>query len=224
MAIPKLLHQIWLGSRPAPSRWMTTWREMNPDFVYRLWTGDDIDAFGLRNADLYGRFLEAELLDGAADVARVEILRRHGGVYADADSVALRPLQQGWFMRSSFFACEEPSDATSAPTLFSNAFLGAVPEHSLLVDYEAMVARVEELRPMWRLTGPQVLTDLLAGSRDRDVARLPSWTFFATSKGGSTVGGGEPFSRHFWSTTGERWGYGWATPYETASGPRRGPT
>ena len=179
-----------------------------------MWTGEDIDAFGLRNADLYRRFVEAGLPDGAADVARVEIVRRHGGAYADADSVALRPLREGSFMGAGFFACEEPSDDASSPTLFSNAFLGAVPEHPVLVDYEAVVARVKELRPMWKLTGPQALTDLLARDQDRDVARLPPWTFFATSKGGGAVEGGEPFAQHFWSTTAERWGYEWATPPE----------
>lgn len=31
--IPKSLHQIWLGPRPAPLAWTETWREANPDLA-----------------------------------------------------------------------------------------------------------------------------------------------------------------------------------------------
>jgi hypothetical protein len=125
MVIPKLLHQIWIGPRPAPRAWIETWRAVNTDFRHRLWTDERIDAFGLRNDDLYRRFLDAGLYDGAADVARVEILHRHGGVYADADSVALRPLDRAPFMRAGFFAPREPVDVRDPPLpvthLVSNA-------------------------------------------------------------------------------------------------------
>ncbi len=200
--IPKSLHQIWLGPRPAPLAWTETWREANPDLTYRLWDEDALDELGLRNDDVYRRYLVAGLYDGAADVARIEILHRFGGVYADADSVALRPLGDASFMDAGFFAPLEPN--LEHPGLITNAFMGAVPQHAVLTKYMEAVSRVRTLRPMWRLTGPGALTGVLTSHEYPDVTILPAWTFFATALSGETVQDGNSYARHFWSTTAER--------------------
>lgn len=153
--IPKLLHQVWIGPWPAPLSWTETWREMNPGLMYQLWDEEGIEAFGLRNSEVYRRFMGAGLYDGAADVARAEILHRHGGVYADADSVALRPLTGAPFMQAGFFAQHEPSELRA--DLITNAFMGAVPEHPVLTHYVEVLSQVQTLRPMWRVSGPRRL-------------------------------------------------------------------
>lgn len=209
--IPKLLHQIWLGPRPAPLVWTETWREANADFAYRLWNEDALVELGLHNDDLYRRFLLEGLYDGAADVARIEILHRLGGVYADADSVALRPLADASFMDAGFFAPFEASD--EHPGLVTNAFMGAIPEHPVLTRYMEVVSLVKTLRPMWRLTGPGALTGVLTSDEYADVTILPAWTFFTTALSGEPMQGGSSYAQHFWSTTAERWGRGSVTPY-----------
>ncbi|MGZ5302214.1 MAG: glycosyltransferase family 32 protein [Actinomycetota bacterium] len=209
--IPKLLHQIWLGPRPAPTVWTETWREANLDFDYRLWDEDAVGELGLRNDDVYRRYMAEGLYDGAADVARIEILIRFGGVYADADSVALRPLADAPFMEQGFFAPLEPN--VDHPGLVTNAFMGAVPGHGVLTRYVDIVSQVRDLRPMWRLTGPGALTGVLTDTAYPDVVILPAWTFFAKGLSGQTVPGGSPYAQHFWSTTAERWGRGSVTPY-----------
>ncbi len=43
--IPKIIHQIWLGS-PLPDyfkKWQQSWIKLNPNFEYRLWTDADVD-------------------------------------------------------------------------------------------------------------------------------------------------------------------------------------
>jgi mannosyltransferase OCH1-like enzyme len=209
--IPKLLHQIWLGPRPAPLVWTESWREANPDFTYRLWDEDAIDELRLRNDRIYRRYLAEGLYDGAADVARIEILHRLGGVYVDADSVALRPLGEAPFMTAGFFAPLEPSD--EHPGLVTNAFMGAAPEHPVTVRYIDVVSRVRTLRPMWRLTGPGALTEVLSAQDDPDVTILPAWTFFTHGLSGEALSGGDSYASHYWSTTAERWGSGSVTPY-----------
>ena len=65
----------------------------------------------------------------------------------------------------------------------------------------------------------------LAGllSLESDIDVLPAWTFYDTALDGSAVLGGEPFGRHFWSTTAERWSKPGGTPYrsEGRSSPRK---
>lgn len=211
MTIPKILHQVWIGPHPVPLRWTETWRETNRDFEYRLWNDDAIQAFGLRNHETYQRFLLEGLYDGAADVARAEILYECGGVYADADSVALRPIGDAPFMEAGFFAQYEPNAAFSA--LITNAFMGAVPRHAVLARYIEVLSRIGPLRPIWRVSGPGALTDVLADTRTDDVTILPWWTFFTAPLWGDEEPAGDPYAQHFWSTTAERWGHERATAY-----------
>lgn len=208
--IPKSLHQIWIGTRPAPLVWTETWRRMNPDFTYRLWDDEAIESFGLRNGAVYRRFLDAGLNDGAADVARAEILHVCGGVYADADSVALRPLGDAPFMGAGFFAQREPTN--EHPDLITNAFMGAIRGHTVLARYIEVLSRVRTLRP-FRVSGPLALTEVLTGHVDADVMILPAWTFFTRSLVGDQQQGGGSYAQHFWSTTAERWGRETAIPY-----------
>ena len=217
MRIPKVLHQIWIGPRPAPTPWIETWRTINPAFEHLLWTEQGIDDLGLMHVRLYRDFMEAGLHDGAADVARVEILHRFGGVYADADSVALRPLLEAPFMRAEFFAPREPVDVgdplSRGAELISNAFMGSVPGHPVLADYLGRLTGLRAQRPMWHTTGPGALTRSLAGWGPPKVQRTPAWTFFTTSIAGGRVRGGSPYAQHFWSTTAERWGHAGTIPY-----------
>ena len=39
--IPKIIHQIWIGDKPAPTKFMDTWRDKNPDFEYIRWTEEE---------------------------------------------------------------------------------------------------------------------------------------------------------------------------------------
>lgn len=188
---------------------------MNPDFEYRLWDEGAIERFGLTNEHVYRLYVESRIYDGAADVARIEILHRLGGVYVDADSVALRPLGEAPFMRTGFFAQYEPND--EYPGLVTNAFIGARAGHPVLARYVEAVSKVRDLRPMWRLTGPGALTDALRDHRETDVTILPAWTFFTNSLDGEPQVGGEPYAKHFWSTTAERWGRETAKPYPPAT-------
>jgi hypothetical protein len=114
-------------------------------------------------------------------------------------------------MKAGFFAALEPND--EHPGLITNAFMGAVPEHPVTSRYIDAVSRVRTLRPMWRLTGPGVLTDILTAQDDPDVMILPEWTFFTKGLTGEAVPGGSSYASHFWSTTAERWGRGSVTPY-----------
>ena len=43
--IPKLIHQIWIGDNPLPRVWQDrpeTWKQKNPEYVYKLWDNDSI--------------------------------------------------------------------------------------------------------------------------------------------------------------------------------------
>jgi mannosyltransferase OCH1-like enzyme len=169
---------------------------------YRLWRDTEISELRLQNVTLFERCCDEGLSDAAADVARVEILLREGGVYVDADSICHRSLDEAGFMDAGFFAAVEPS--TLADDLISNAFMGAVPGHPVLRRYAEALSTVDDPRPQWQRTGPLQLTGAIRGGDEPDLVVLPAWTFLVRTAAGEPVGGGDPYGEHFFSSTAER--------------------
>ncbi len=60
-----------------------------------------------------------------ADILRLEILYRHGGVYVDADIDRMRPMDDLIAGRNFVGVCLKPGRMT-------NTFIASVPEHPLL--------------------------------------------------------------------------------------------
>ena len=40
--IPKIIHQLWIGPKERPSKFMDTWKKNNPDFEYIFWNEEEI--------------------------------------------------------------------------------------------------------------------------------------------------------------------------------------
>jgi mannosyltransferase OCH1-like enzyme len=156
--IPRALHQIWLGPRPEPTIFTDTWRRMcrAAGWEYRMWREAEIDAFGLENRRLYECQPNAA---GMSDVARMEILKRRGGIYLDCDFSwsgtdweKYLDLDHISFMaatehlmpsRAQYEGLWQPLRAEDVQTavFLSNGFLGAEPNHPIVA---RLVAGFEE--------------------------------------------------------------------------------
>ena len=86
--IPKILHFIWVGGAPCPYlERLTAYRKLNPDWQINLWT--DANLPPLICERVYNRI---PVPTSKADILRLELLWRFGGVYVDIDSECRRPL------------------------------------------------------------------------------------------------------------------------------------
>lgn len=86
--VPRIVHQVWFGGvERAPTSIMASWRALcaRHGWEYRLWTEREIDSLPMENRAVYTWFQNRGDLHGMSDVARVEILRRYGGLYCDCD-------------------------------------------------------------------------------------------------------------------------------------------
>merc|ERR1711920_935191 len=73
-AIPKIIHQIWLGGKPIPNafhEWIQSWRKLNPDWQYILWTEETIDQLSMANVRAFD---DAKDFGAKSDILRYEIL------------------------------------------------------------------------------------------------------------------------------------------------------
>lgn len=143
--IPKVIHQIWLGS-PLPShlaRFRSTWQKYHPDWEFKLWT--DVE---LKNERLKCEsFIEqSECFGQKSDLARAEVLYRYGGFYIDLDFECCGSLSE-IRTRAEFLACLRwvpqahlgwPS-LWPTPLMICNSFFASTPRHPLLEKYLEIV-------------------------------------------------------------------------------------
>jgi mannosyltransferase OCH1-like enzyme len=109
--IPPIIHHVWPAHDPIPYTFranLDTWQEHHPEWVHIVWTEADLDEMPMRNRDLYDQaktLAPDDWIRWRADVARLEIVYQHGGVYADMDAESVAPLDplldKGcWFVES----------------------------------------------------------------------------------------------------------------------------
>jgi len=176
---------------------MQSWREANPGWGYELWDDARCAAFGLRNAVAFAAMRE---WCGKADILRYEILERHGGVFIDADSMALRPLDDA-LLDHDCWACFESERAR--PGLVANGYLGAVPGcplMRLLMHAIAGIGPGVAAARAWRTTGPALLTRIARSYPELHV--YPSHLFIPRHYSGLVQRGPEPpYAEQLWGST-----------------------
>ncbi len=139
-AVPRIVHLIWLGSA-VPARVEQLRGDIarhDPTVEVRVWRDDDLA--WLRNHDL---LLREPRFSAKADIARFEILLRHGGIYLDADFRVHRTIAP------VLDAIDEHRlvVARQSPSVYNCAFIGAAAGHPLMQDL------VEHLPEAYRWTG-----------------------------------------------------------------------
>lgn len=180
---------------------MQTWRDMNPDWVYRVWTNDrDCDGRPWKNQEQINAMPE---LAGKADMMRYEILEKWGGVYVDADSRCVRALDER-FLEPECWAAYE--NEIYAPGMIANGYLGSVPGGSLMKDMvkACALARVTEV-PAWKCTGPTLLTRVSARHPELKVFEARSMIPKHWS-GKPAPGDSEIFAEQLWASTNKLYG------------------
>lgn len=203
--IPHTLHHIWVGPAPVPQSLIEPWYEMHPDWEHQLWTEDTLRQFGLQNQVAFDSYLKGQRWHGAANVARYEVVNAFGGVYVDTDTVPLRRLDRGPFMREGvdlFAGLVQPREAR--PGLIGNAYIGAVPAHPILQDAIERIGRLKRLVPPYKTTGVYLFTDVVeAHGEDPAVRIMPTHTFFPHDKVGepAPAGRGATYAEHLWGST-----------------------
>lgn len=134
--IPKKIHQIWLGSEfPEKYRfWADTWKRLNPDYEYKLWTDKDVPGLHLPNEELYNSISNYGI---RSDILRYHILNKFGGIYADTDFECLKPFSD--LERFNFFiGAGYPSKVELYPGL-----IGCIPDHPIM---RKVVEEVDKVR------------------------------------------------------------------------------
>ncbi|MGI9400296.1 MAG: glycosyltransferase family 32 protein [Rhizobiaceae bacterium] len=157
-AIPKIIHQIWLGG-PVPKKLEAlskSWRSRHPDWDYRLWTDADVKEFEFGTRDL---FEQANCWGQKSDLLRAEILNRFGGMYVDFDYINYRGVNvlaenYDFFgtLRNIFLPYLGWPDMWKSPVIACNSLFGAKPGHPILDSYLKLVREVWDREDLYKFS------------------------------------------------------------------------
>lgn len=133
--IPRILHQTWKSRTIGATKvkYVRSWIDLNPDWHYKLWTDKDnrllVASRFPQYLDLYDSYPQDIM---RADIIRYLILYEFGGVYADTDFEALRPLDDLLNETSTWNGREDIFKTSSSRTVrHMSCILGQEPyEHA----------------------------------------------------------------------------------------------
>jgi mannosyltransferase OCH1-like enzyme len=156
----EFIHQIWLGTKDMPgwfSAYQQSWLKFFPDRKYRLWTDGNLAELlpDMVSTVAFQRSLNVGL---RSDILRLELLRQHGGIYADIDFECVRPF--GDLLPEDCFIYGD-----EGPYRPGNAIMAARKGHPFLTFYLECIARYLEscdlTKPLkhsvQQVTGPDAL-------------------------------------------------------------------
>lgn len=199
--IEPCIHQIWIGDKTKPD-WCDAWESLE-GWDYVLWDEDALSQLGMKHQALYDQYIADGCLNGAANIARVEILAQHGGVYIDADTEHVSDFADEPFMRSDVWVVHSPNvepaeDGT--PTRLVNGIMAATKGHAFIASYQRALGKVTDLHPSWRKTGAELMTAVFNRKKKNDIPVLPAHTFLPFTMRNKRIGP-NTFGIHRYGTT-----------------------
>jgi hypothetical protein len=200
--IPQIIHQIWIGNKPAPKKLMQTWSIKNPDFEYIYWNEEEIIKRGLQ-LECHEKINMINEINGKADIIRWEILYEYGGVFIDADSICVESLDD-YFMCKRAFASYENEQVRKG--LVATGTMGFYPKHPLCKDIIEWIKSKDSTDfiqnyPAWHSVGPGVLTRFLETGNYPDFSVFPSHVFLPVHfVGDPYIGHKKVYAHQYWGT------------------------
>ena len=94
MAIPKIIHYVWCGTKEMPEKdrkYLEGWKKLNPDYKIKCWSDKDID---LDKYPLAKQAVKEKRWSLVSDVLRAYAVYTEGGFYLDTDVELLKSLDE----------------------------------------------------------------------------------------------------------------------------------
>ena len=207
LKVPKIFHQIWLGSKPLPDcyeEFKESWLQRHPDYEYRLWDDKTAKALTLINQNIFDGLSNP---GAKSDILRYEILYMYGGIYIDTDFECVRRIPER-ILEKEFAGCiqfaEHPQigNAILFSSKHSEVMARVINSCSMPID--------NDVASIVNCTGPNMLSSTIFRYKDLDnegILLLPSdycypWPSFLrdTSWKPNTFITSASFGIHHWHT------------------------
>lgn len=201
--IPKIIHQLWIGTTPCPTKFMKTWKDKHPDYEYIFWDKNEIIKRKLV-FQCQQRIDEIEEINGKADIIRWEILYHYGGLFLDADSICIEPFDYLLEKGNSFAGYENEEAKADLVATGTMAFTKNHPICLEAINFikKNQVSIKKTGKNAWQTVGPVLLTNLLKEKNYKDFIVYPSYYFLPIHHTGlEYTGHGKVYAYKEWSYT-----------------------
>lgn len=207
--IPKIIHHLWIGPKKAPLDMIMSWKKYYPDFEFMFWDEEKLKQEfpnGLKNQKQFNENWE---WCGKCDIARYEILYKHGGIFSDADATCLRRLEDRFFEENQAFGCYE--NEFTRGQLVAVGFQATEPglplyekiiEHIGTLEGDKLCSNDKKTLTTWQTTGPMLFTKAIFGLKADYFTIYPSHYFIPTHCSGYVYKGKfQPYVTQHWGST-----------------------
>jgi mannosyltransferase OCH1-like enzyme len=167
--IPKIIHQTWKTTE-IPEKWKKSqeeWIRLHPDWIYKVWTDDDIRAhISSHHPDLLALHDAYPYPIQRADLIRYLILHDYGGVYSDLDLYPIQNIESYLTLSSDYFVYSANTNC------FTNAFMISRKQSPVWLE---VISELQKPKPFWAIgkhlhvmttTGPLLLHRVLKHSKN----------------------------------------------------------
>lgn len=153
--IPKKIHCIWFGGKPFPAlekKCIESWYKYLPDYDIIYWNENNY-----HNDDpVFNKALKEKKWAFCADIARLDILYKHGGVYLDTDMEIIKSLDD--FLMKDFFIGKE------SEKFLSCGIIGSPSGHPFVKDSldEVIISMQKDFVPI-----PKIMTYIFERNKEK---------------------------------------------------------
>ena len=226
MNIPKIIHQLWIGPKTPPTKFMDTWKNKHETdgFEYIRWTEEEMENRGFKS-QLTNKLNEMEEINGQADIIRWELLYEYGGFFVDADAYCIESVKQLIDKYDAFVGFENEmirgpgwnSDYTDVLSqthpLIATGTMAFPPKHELprlAIEWikNNPISFKDTGTRAWRTVGPGLLTRLYHQQKWNEITVLPSYLFLPIHASGCTyIGHAKVYANQEWGSTKNSYDY-----------------
>lgn len=205
MNIEKKLYQIWIGPKPAPLKWMNTWKEKHDDWEYSIFTQSDLDKRSFKNQELINHYMKKKIYAGVSDLIRYELIYEKGGFWPEADFICLENTEELFTSPASFcYTCyenEETRPGYVQPIFAANP--GNLFLQNLITELSKKTPNDLSDKP-WESTGNAWIPNMIK-RYEPEITIFPSHYFIPNHysvKSKKYTGGDKIYANHVWGSTG----------------------
>ena len=178
MSVVKNMVHIWIGPKPAPLKWMNTWKDKHPDWDYWVFTDgmlkDRMSSF--KNKHLMEEYYRRGKFNGVADLIRYELLYEIGGFVPPADATCLHNTDELFTSPEEY--CYSVFESETLRPGFISPIMASNPKNEFV---EILIDTLHPLKPkdlddkVWKSTGNEWLSTMIEQHSPK-ITIWPSYT------------------------------------------------
>jgi len=202
--IEKKLSQIWIGPKPAPLKWMYTWRDKHPGWEYSIFTDEMLKSRKWHNQHLIEHYYNTAKWPGVSDLIRYELSYERGGFWPEADMECLNDTTELFVAPDDHaYTCYENEKGREN---FVQPIMAANPENQFVKHIIDTLHKLkpQDLKEPWMSTGNAFLANHVVNWKDKLTIWPSHWFIPLFYIGGAKRydGPDKVYADHKWGSTG----------------------